>query len=156
VNNSKVTKITTRNIKKAMANNRTTTKTTNNTSTLQIKNNINKNNKNLDRIINKEQKSTEEKVHIAEIRSPMLFNLDNAITRAQESRNICNSTTLSDPLHKNEEKVVKTVVKSSFNDELRGGDGESSDSSVNSGASIKKLRVYSEFAFKKHQKSRYV
>jgi hypothetical protein len=45
--------------------------------------------------------------------------------------------TLSDPLHKNEEKVVKQVVKSSLNDELRGVDGESSDSSVNSSASKK-------------------
>jgi hypothetical protein len=103
----------------AVANITTTTITTKNNNSILQNKYILKNNKNLDRITNKERKSTEAKANIVEQRSPMLFNLDKAITRAQESMNSCKSTTLSDPLHKNEEKVVKTMVKSSINDGRR-------------------------------------
>jgi hypothetical protein len=136
VRSSKFKTITTSN-NNAMANitTKTTTTTNNrNNSTLQIKNILKKNNKNSDRIKTKEQKSQEELVQVANVKSPMLLNLSKAITRAQDSFNKQNDRNLMflrNPLHKNEADDNK-LVRSNLNSELSEEDSDTSDLSVQS------------------------
>jgi hypothetical protein len=110
----------------------TTTKTTtNNRSTLQINKSIIKNNKNLTRIKNKEQKSQEELKQDGKVGSPMLLNLDKAITRAKElliNKN-CESTVSRDPKHKSEAGVAGKESKIQVNSDA---ESDSSALSINS------------------------
>jgi hypothetical protein len=70
-----------------LAKNKITTTTNYNNSILQINKNIKNKNKKTTRIKNKEQKSEEEPMQIAESRSPLLLNLDKSISRAQDLLN---------------------------------------------------------------------
>jgi hypothetical protein len=114
-----------------------TTTTKNKNSTLLTNKNIKNKNKKLNRIITKEQKSQEELERVSRVASPMLLDLNKAITRAQESSkkrsNRC-LTEIRDPRHENEAEIADKDAEI-----LAHGDSSDaeSDSSVDSKTSKK-------------------
>jgi hypothetical protein len=122
---------------------KTTTTTKNKYSTILTNKNIKNKNKKLNRINTKEQKSQEELEHVAKVSSPMLLDLNKAITRAQESskkRSTCCLTESRDPKHKNKAEVTGKDAEVAVNSD--GSDAES-DSSV---ASMKSKKSYVSMA----------
>jgi hypothetical protein len=130
-----VKKVGSKSVFKRITTQTTTTTTNKKYSTILTKNNIKNKNKKLNRIKTKEQKSQEESDHSdRSVQSPMLLDLNKAITRAKEMRNkrsSCDLQPLRYPQHNNEEHSDKDLVTSVVK-ELNSEDSDTSAISVQS------------------------